>query len=213
MLMVLATILLCVLCVTSVFAEETDYSWLDDLTINQLKELDAEIHKRIPASTSVESNITIQSSGPFVAPVPAEEGVKEDEEYVLMFDNQYMTVYAKRYEDKSMLENSTPPFWMLGFKLHIINKTSDKYLSMNISNMTVGNKTLSTGFYGCDYAAPQSEIYTELRFNRLVSEDEKCAFLQSYDEMVDLKGVVQIYYNTDGSRSGTGLDKVNFKMY
>ena len=25
-----------------------DYSWLDDLTINQLKELDGEIHKRIP---------------------------------------------------------------------------------------------------------------------------------------------------------------------
>ncbi len=25
-----------------------DYSWLDDLTIRQLKELDAEIHKRIP---------------------------------------------------------------------------------------------------------------------------------------------------------------------
>ena len=29
-------------------APETDYSWLDDLTINQLKKLDAEIHKRIP---------------------------------------------------------------------------------------------------------------------------------------------------------------------
>ena len=29
-------------------AEGTDYSWLDDLTINQLKELDKEIHKRIP---------------------------------------------------------------------------------------------------------------------------------------------------------------------
>ena len=28
--------------------EETDYSWLDDLSINKLKELDAEIHKRIP---------------------------------------------------------------------------------------------------------------------------------------------------------------------
>ena len=28
--------------------EKPDYSWLDDLTINQLKELDSEIHKRIP---------------------------------------------------------------------------------------------------------------------------------------------------------------------
>lgn len=27
---------------------EADYSWLDNMTINQLKELDAEIHKRIP---------------------------------------------------------------------------------------------------------------------------------------------------------------------
>lgn len=27
--------------------EKTDYTWLDDLTINQLKELDSEIHKRI----------------------------------------------------------------------------------------------------------------------------------------------------------------------
>lgn len=30
--------------------EAKDYSWLDDMTINQLKELDAEIHKRIPAA-------------------------------------------------------------------------------------------------------------------------------------------------------------------
>ena len=29
-----------------------DYSWLDDLTIKQLKELDNEIHKRIPYETS-----------------------------------------------------------------------------------------------------------------------------------------------------------------
>ena len=28
-----------------------DYSWLDDLTINQLRALDAEIHKRLPAET------------------------------------------------------------------------------------------------------------------------------------------------------------------
>ena len=46
----LATLLL-----TSVaIAEETDYSWLDDLTINQLKELDAEIHKRIPGQAASE---------------------------------------------------------------------------------------------------------------------------------------------------------------
>ena len=30
--------------------EAEDYSWLDDMTINQLKALDAEIHKRLPAS-------------------------------------------------------------------------------------------------------------------------------------------------------------------
>ena len=42
--------LLCALCFmyACCLAEETDYSWLDDLTINQLKELDKEIHKRIP---------------------------------------------------------------------------------------------------------------------------------------------------------------------
>ena len=130
-----------------------------------------------------------------------------------MFDNKYMTVYAKRYENKTMLERSTPPFWQLGFKLHMINKTSDKYLTINISNMTVGKKTLNAGFYGCDYVAPQSEIYTELVFNRKVSEDEESANLMAYDEMKDLKGVVQIYYNTDGSRSGRGLEKVNFSMY
>lgn len=35
---------------------EADYSWLDDMSINQLKELDAEIHKRIPYEG--QSNIT-----------------------------------------------------------------------------------------------------------------------------------------------------------
>ena len=31
-----------------VLAQDADYSWLQDLSINQLKELDAEIHKLIP---------------------------------------------------------------------------------------------------------------------------------------------------------------------
>ena len=38
--------------------EATDYSWLDDMTINQLKELDAEIHKRIPASNEPSEETT-----------------------------------------------------------------------------------------------------------------------------------------------------------
>lgn len=34
-----------------------DYSWLDDMTINQLQELDTEIHKRIPYSGSDDNSI------------------------------------------------------------------------------------------------------------------------------------------------------------
>ena len=33
-----------------------DYSWLDDLTINQLRELDNEIHKRIPGDEAETSD-------------------------------------------------------------------------------------------------------------------------------------------------------------
>lgn len=45
----LAVLLAILFLPVTVFAEETDYSWLDNMTINQLKELDAEIHKRNPA--------------------------------------------------------------------------------------------------------------------------------------------------------------------
>ena len=45
----LLALLLCASPLFSSMAEETsDYSWLDDLSIRQLKELDKEIHKRIP---------------------------------------------------------------------------------------------------------------------------------------------------------------------
>ena len=46
----LLAVVLATLFVFCAMAEQsgTDYSWLDDMTINQLKELDVEIHKRIP---------------------------------------------------------------------------------------------------------------------------------------------------------------------
>ena len=201
---------------SSVVFAETDYSYLDDMTINQLKELDAEIHKRISPS-SAQAPVSGAISFSSYSDIPPQEetinAIREDEEYIKMFDNKYMTVFAKRFEDKTMIEHSKPPFFKLGFKLHLINKTNDKYLSINIASISFGKMTLNKGFYGCGYVAPMQEMYTEIVFNRILSEDEKCAFLNSYEDMINIAGTAQIYYNTDGSRSGRGLDKANFKMY
>lgn len=61
-------IMLAVMLVLSLFACNAesgqltgDYSWLDDLTINQLKELDAEIHKRIPSNVEDSSDANNES--------------------------------------------------------------------------------------------------------------------------------------------------------
>lgn len=207
---IIITALILISCHSMLIYAEEDYSYLDDMTINQLKALDAEIHKRIPNYNGV---ISVFGASNTANNDETKDGIRQDEEYVKMFDNKYMTVYAKRFEDKTMIKNSKPPFYKLGFKLHIINKTSDKYLTLGISSISFGKKTLGSHFYGCGYAAPKSELYTEIVFNRIVSDDEKSAFLDSYEDMVDIKGIAQIYYNKDGSLSGTGLEKASFKMY
>ena len=202
-----------ILLLFSVALAETDYSYLDDMTINQLKELDAEIHKRIPAEESSSGIVTTMLFGPENNSQPEENGIRQDDDYVLMLDNKYLTVYAKRFEDKTFIERSQPPFYKLGFKLHIINKTSDKWLTLGISNISFNKITLDKGFYGCGYAAPESEIYTEIMFNRIVSEDEKSAFLNTYEDMTNIVGNGWIYYNTDGSNSGQGLEKYDFNLF
>lgn len=68
-------------------------------------------------------------------------------------------------------------------------------------------------FMGCDYAAPNTDIYTKLFFTRKVGEDEECAFVSSYEDLVDLKGTLWIYYNTSGGRSGHGLEQVKVELY
>ena len=212
----LVLIVMCISVLSVTAFAEGDYSYLDDMTINQLKELDAEIHKRLPGLTNMDSNMSLSySEAPSVEDMNKEYAslIREEDDYILMFDNKYMTVYCKRFEDKTMLNNSIPPFYQVGFKLHIINKTKDKYLSLGVSNMTIGSRTLKAYFMGCDYAAPNTDIYTKLFFTRKVGEDEECAFVSSYEDLVDLKGTLWIYYNTSGGRSGHGLEQVKVELY
>ena len=132
-----------------------------------------------------------------------------------VIDDKYLTVYiTAKFEDKSFLERSKPPFYNLGFELHMINHTKDKYITVNVSSISFNKITLAEGFYGCGYVAPGTELYTELKFNRLVGEehDAKSANLFSVEDMVKISGVLQVYYNTDGGRSGKGLEKVKFKL-
>ena len=61
---IISFILCLVLACANIAAAENaadEYAWLDDLTINQLKALDKEIHKRIPAEST--SSKILRNSG------------------------------------------------------------------------------------------------------------------------------------------------------
>ena len=69
------------------FAQETDYSWLQDLSINQLKELDAEIHKLILYEGEVQGKKDDSFLiGTWECSIPAAKSAsKRDKHYIVTF--------------------------------------------------------------------------------------------------------------------------------
>lgn len=150
---------------------------------------------------------TTETSQPNSAPV-----VNEYDNPVVILDNDNITVTVlARYEDKTILEHSKPPFYTEGFELQIVNKTDDKYLSIGFNNVSIGG-VMNDGFYGNTWVAPNCETITTLVFNRIVDDKIKHHNIESYEDLVDIDGVIQVYYNTDGSKSGKGLEKANFHI-
>ena len=70
------------------FAEE-DYSYLDNMTINQLKKLDEEIHKRLPSSSSSADVTTVNISLSNSGKTDSNEEYAFDEP-VTVLDNEYL---------------------------------------------------------------------------------------------------------------------------
>lgn len=83
----LSVLLVILLLPVIAFAQETDYSWLQDLSINQLKELDAEIHKLIPYEGEIQENKDDSFLiGTWECLIPAAISVsKRDKHYIVTF--------------------------------------------------------------------------------------------------------------------------------
>ena len=54
------------------------------------------------------------------------------DEPITIMDNEYVLVQVvSRYEDRSFIERSVPPFYNLGFKIYVENKTDNYYVREN----------------------------------------------------------------------------------
>ena len=58
--------------------QQNDYAWLDDLTINQLKAPDAEIHKRLPAEPANDASNNETDSNPLLGLLLGNNSAEEE---------------------------------------------------------------------------------------------------------------------------------------
>ena len=167
---------------------DDDYSYLDDMTINELKKLDEEIHKRIPSSSTPQTIYTVVSDEETEDEV---ETIIFDEPITAM-DNDYVKVdFTGKYVDYKDRE--------LGYKITAENKT-DKYLHLVTSNASIDGYMLdsSAGPYISFYSlAPKSkaegEYYIPIDGRKIGVE------LTSLDDLVNFNCVFQISWSEDGS--------------
>ena len=157
---------------------------------------------------------TVDSTEDEAAPAEDKQVIFEDEyaEPIVLLDDEYITVSVlARYEDRSFVERSNPAFYTLGFKLFVENKTDDKYLSVGFKNVSIDG-VMNDGYYGDTWVSPNSKSYPKLVFNRYVGADDRHPNVETLEDIVNVRGVLQVYYNTNGNKSGTGLEKVEFQF-
>lgn len=149
---------------------------------------------------------------PTPEPTPQAIFVIDYPEPVVIMDNEYVLVtILARYEDRSFINNSTPPFYHLGFKMYVENKTDNYYLSVGLQNVSI-DSVMNDGFYGDTWVSPYSKTYPTMVFNRMVEDNGKHPNVETWEDIINVRGVCQLYFNTDGSKSGKGLAKAEFQF-
>ena len=181
---------------TLALAEE-DYSYLDDMTINELKKLDEEIHKRIPVPAAASESVTASEPTTIYTVISdAEtEGEKDTvafDEPVTVMDNEYTKVdFTGKYLDTEEEE--------IGYLVTVENKM-DKYLEIFPLNASINNLALdnSAGPYASFYSiAPKGKAEGSFYFP--LDGRELGMELSTLDDLENFNCVFQISWSDDGA--------------
>ena len=172
----------------SVTAEE-DYSYLDDMTINQLKALDEEIHKRIPLPSSDENLSTMDEAQP-QDDVPAEETRNEEivfDEPVTIIDNASLTIKVTGFFREVFNEGAEDEFIETGFRVLAENKTDDYTLDILPADCSLSDKRIiEFSIWDSNYSVVPGKAL-DISFARLDGED-----FENLDVLYELEGNMEI---------------------
>lgn len=180
-------------------ADNDDYSYLDDMTINQLKALDEEIHKRIP----VPSDDSSSSSMVFIDEYKPEEETENGEEVdfekpITVIDNEDLKMdFVGKFANKDYI----------GYKIVVENKSSDDYISVNTTSATMNGSALAfqagpyTSFM---FIAPKSKASGE--YSIPLDGRELGMKLETIDDLVDFKATEQIHFSHDGNSTYSDIN-------
>lgn len=188
---------------TTCFAGETeDYSYLDDMTINQLKKLDEEIHKRLPSSSTNVSTVNVS----ILNEDKTESNEEEDfDTPVTVLDNEYMKMdFIGKYVEYDKAGQPKK----IGYKVIVENKT-DTYLNIATTSASIDGFALGSqaGPYSSFRFIPahnkaNGEYYIPLDGREIGLE------LNSIEDLKDLNAAIQLHLSEDGS-SWSSDDSVN----
>lgn len=171
-------------------AKETDYSYLEDMSTEELKDLDAAIHNLL-GDTSNEVVITSTPNGD-VAEI-------EFNEPITVIDTEDVTLVATgKYFQYDKFDSTKPS--EAGYRIELTNH-SDYYVGLDMLNASVDSHALSASFFtSFREVGPNTEakgnLYAALGFYSYGYE------FNSIDDLHDMNGSFQIHRSeTPGSIS------------
>ena len=202
-------VLFILLCITAhainIFAEDAgkDYSFLDDMTINELKELDSEIHKRIPYEDSSNDNDFVYHIGIANDHEPEVDETIPFDEPITVLDNDIIKVditgkYA--FEDD---KNYTSE---LGYTVNVENK-SPHYIEIFCKNARLDGSMLTENASpraNFDSIAPNSNVngklYIDLSLLDIIGEPSED--FDTLDELRNFESSIQVMFSDNGTDWG-----------
>ncbi len=171
-------------------AAEEDYSYLDDMTINELKKLDEEIHKRIPLPTGEENTTSMDDEALPQDDVPAEETRNEEivlDEPITVIDNADLNIKVTGFFREVFNEGTDDEFIQAGFRILAENKTQDHTLDVIATDCSLSDKQIiEFSIWDSNYSVVPGKALP-ISFARYDGED-----FENLEDLYELEGNMEI---------------------
>lgn len=192
----------CLFTIPAVSYAEEDYSYLEDMSIKELKALDVAIHELLGDVSNNETPQIVESHTDVILTSTAEGDIAEIdfETPITIIDNEDITLVATGKYFQYDKRDSTLPY-ETGYKIEL-NNHSKYYVSLAMLSISIDGYALSRKFFtSFDEVGPNTKAKGDLCANlHSYTKDDYGYEFNSIDDLHDTNGSIQIHRSEE---SGT----------